>query len=201
MQVSQSFIPRTILLFFCALIGGNLLALNLWVLQNKSKLSVQSVPVAIAVTPTATPSPTTTPTPTITPSPQPTTSKISTSPIREIFIPIGTGTGNSDDWKDVDGLKIYVDSTKYGKIKTTVFEASVHVSNADQFVYVRLFNETDKHPVWFSELYFPDGRTATFLVSQPITLDTGNKLYKVQMKTQLKATTNLDQARIHLTLE
>lgn len=129
-----------------------------------------------------------------TPVPQP-----AGSTVKEYFIPIGGGSGNPMTYTNVNGLQVYVDSSQYGKIKQVLFEASVDVPTANQFVQVRLFNMTAKHPVWFSDLFFPGGVTPMFNVSAPITLDPGNNLYQVQMNTQLGFTANLDQSRIHIT--
>jgi hypothetical protein len=118
--------------------------------------------------------------------------------VKEFFIPFGSGSNSSSDWQDVEALQAYVDSANYEDLKSVVFEASVHVSTGNQTASVRLFNATDKHPVWFSEVLFNGGGSPQFLISKPITLDEGNKLYKVQMKTELKFIAVLDQARIHI---
>lgn len=120
------------------------------------------------------------------------------SQTKEFFVSFGSGTNATNDWEDVPGLKAYIDSSKYSSIKTVVFEASVRIPTGNEMAYVRLFNETDKHPVWFSDVSM-EGGTPQLLVSPPIILDQGNKLYKVQMKTSLKFTAILDQARIHIT--
>lgn len=117
---------------------------------------------------------------------------------REFFIPLGSSVNFSDDWQDVAGLQAYVDGSAYGRIKKITFEASVRVPTGNQTANVRLFNVTAKHPVWFSEVLFTGGGSPQFLVSEPIALDSGNSLYKVQMKTQLKYAAYLDQARIHI---
>ncbi|MEK7092836.1 MAG: hypothetical protein AAB907_04390, partial [Patescibacteria group bacterium] len=65
--------------------------------------------------------------------------------------------------------------------------------------YVRLFNATDKHPVWYSDLFLEGGATQ-LLISPAIQLDSGSKLYAVQMKTSLKFETNLLQSRLHIVL-
>lgn len=131
----------------------------------------------------------------------PSTNKAATSSVsqtKEFFVSFGSGSNATSDWEDVSGLKAYIDSTKYSSIKTVVFEASVRIPTGNEVAFVRLFNETDKHPVWFSDVSL-EGGEAKLLVSSPITLDQGNKLYKVQMKTSLKFTAILDQARIHIT--
>lgn len=120
------------------------------------------------------------------------------SGVKEFFIPFGSGSNSSDDWIDVYGLQAYVDSSQYPQIKSVAFEASVRIPTGNESAYVRLYNVTDKHPVWFSEVSL-DGGTPKLLISKPITLDLGNKLYQVQMKTSLKFQAILDQARLHIT--
>ncbi len=120
----------------------------------------------------------------------------STSVAKEYFIPLGTGTNAASDWTDVVGASATVDTAQYPKIKKVVFEATVSVPTGA--AYVRLFNATDKHPVWFSELSM-NTSGPTLLTTQAITLDRGSKLYQVQMKTQLKYPANLNQSRIHIT--
>jgi hypothetical protein len=121
-----------------------------------------------------------------------------TSSVKEFFVPFGSGTSSALDWQDVPGLQAYIDTGNYGKIKSTTFEATVRIPTANQSADIRLFNSTDKHPIWFSEIHFNVGDTATFLTSPNIVLDAGNKLYQVQIKTQLGSTTNIDQARLHI---
>jgi hypothetical protein len=120
--------------------------------------------------------------------------------VKEFFIPFGNGTNSSGDWEDVGGLKTLIDSSKYPSIKSITFEASVSIPTANQTAYVRLFNETDQHPVWFSDVSM-EGGTPQFLISKPIALDSGNKVYKVQMKTSLKFQAILNQARIHIIIK
>ena len=112
-------------------------------------------------------------------------------------MPFGSGETISDTWQDVPGLQVYIDSTKYEKIKTVTFEAAMRIPTANGIVYAQLYNATDSHPVWFSEVSM-EGSTSKLLVSSPITLDAGNKLYKVQMKTTLKYQSLLDSARVHI---
>lgn len=119
------------------------------------------------------------------------------SSVKEFFIPFGSGSSSAGDWQDVFGLQASIDSTNYQQIKSVTFEASVRIPTGNEVAYVRLFNVTDKHPVWFSEVSL-EGGTPKLLVSKPITLDTGSKVYQVQMKTSLKFQAILDQARLHI---
>ncbi len=127
----------------------------------------------------------------------PTQAQTSSSLAKEFFVPFGTGSSSSDDWQDVAGLKATLDPANYGSIKTVVFEASVRIPTGNEIAYVRLYNITDKHPVWFSDVSL-DGGVGQLLVSKPITLDSGNKTYQVQMKTSLKYPAFLDQSRLHI---
>lgn len=117
---------------------------------------------------------------------------------KEFFIPLGSGTGSDDNWADVSGASASIDASSYGKIKKVIFEATVSQPSGSQRIWLRLFNATDKHPVWFSEITTEETNPVT-LVSPAITLDSGNKLYQVQMKTQLRGVTNVTQSRIRIT--
>jgi len=135
------------------------------------------------------------PTPTKTPASAQTTS----STTREYYVPFGSGSGNSSDWKDLAGLQASIDSNGYSSIKSVVFEVSLHVPTGNETASVRLYNSTDNHPVWNSELTFNGNSSSVFMSSSPISLDSGNKLYKVQIKTQLQYPAIVDQSRVHIT--
>jgi len=144
--------------------------------------------------------------PTLTATPAPSLTTIPTRPsaivinepaIKDYFIPFGTGTSQAGDWTDVSGLQANIDFGNYQNIKEIHFEVSVNVPTTNQSVSIRLFNVTDKHPVWYSEV-----TTNNNYVSSPtIIYDKGPKLYQVQMKTQLQSLANLTQARIHIILK
>lgn len=118
--------------------------------------------------------------------------------VKEFFVPLGSGTNATDDWTDVAGASAYVDTASYGKLKNVTFEATVSQPVSSQKIWVRLFNASDKHPVWYSDIT-TDNAGPILLTSSPIVLDRGNKLYQVQMKTQLRGATNLTQSRLHIT--
>jgi len=115
--------------------------------------------------------------------------------VKEFYVPLGTGTVGFSIKLDVKGAAAYIDTKLYGKFKKVTFEASVSVPSGT--ASVRLFNATDKHPVWYSEMTLANAGPE-LLTSSAIALDSGNKLYQVQMKSQLGATTNLLQARVHI---
>jgi len=164
---------------------------------------------ALTVINQLTPSPSSIPTLISTKIPQPTL-KLSPVPIntakkvseeasiKEYFISFGTGNNQTSDWTDVSGLQANINFGNYQNIKEIRFEASVNVPTANQTVSVRLFNVTDKHPVWNSEVTTTNNN---YVVSSPIVYDFGSKTYQVQMKTQLKYLANLTLARLHIILQ
>jgi len=141
------------------------------------------------LTPTLTPTPTKTPT---------SSSTTQSSSIKEYYIPFGSGSGSSSDWQDIAGLQASIDKSGYPNIKSVVFEVSLHIPTGNQTANVRLYNATDGHPVWNSEITFDGNSTSVFKSSSPISLDSGNKTYKVQLKTQLKFEAIIDQSRVHI---
>jgi len=126
--------------------------------------------------------------------------QIIVSPVKEFFIPLGSGQGSGTDWTDVPGLQASLDPGSYPNVKQVVLEVSAQTPTGNQTASIRLFNKTAQHPVWFSDVSLSGG-DAKLLVSQPITLDTGNNTYQVQMRTQLGYQTNVLQSRIHITLQ
>lgn len=119
------------------------------------------------------------------------------STVKEFFVPFGQGSSMATDWTDVAALQATIDSSQYGQIKQALFEASMRIPTGNEHAYVRLFDVTDKHPVWYSEVSI-EGGTAQSVTSSPVKLDPGMKTYQVQMKTSLDYQAILDQARLHI---
>ncbi len=152
------------------------------------KEATSSVKLAVKVLATPTLAPTSVP---------PTQVPASSFSVKEFFVPFGTGSNASEDWQDIPGLRATLDPENYGSIKTVTFEATVRIPTGNEVAYVRLYNATDNHPVWLSDVSLAGG-TPQLLVSKPITLDSGSKIYQVQMKTSLKFQAFLDQSRLHI---
>jgi len=128
------------------------------------------------------------------------TPKLSTpeTTTKEFFISLGGGSTRAGDWEDMFGIEAYIDSSKYSHIKEVLFEAGMSIPNGNQKAHARLYNVTDGHMVWNSEVWL-EGGTPQLLISGPITLSPGKKLYRVQMKTQIRDLAVLSQARIKIT--
>lgn len=120
---------------------------------------------------------------------------------KEIFIPIGSGSTFKSDYEDLAGLEVTIDSAKYSLIESAVFEASIWVQDGNGKMFAQLYNTTDKHPVWFSEIAASSSKS-TLVTSPKITLDNGSRTYKVQAKTNLTSyAAHVENARIKIVLK
>jgi hypothetical protein len=158
--------------------------------------TTQELPSASAsLTPTSTP----TPSPTVTPIQPQTQTNVTNEPsIKDYYVPFGTGTNQTSDWADVPGMQAVIDFGNYKNIKEVYFEVNVNVPTGNEMVWVRLYNITDKHPVWYSEVTTTNNN---YVFSPSLIYDVGTKVYQVQMKTQLQYPANLTLARIHIILK
>lgn len=118
---------------------------------------------------------------------------------QEYFIPFGAANGASQGtYTTLPALSAYVNTSNYTNISTVTFEVSANIPNGNQTIYVQLYNATDGYAIPNSQVTMSGG-TPQLLISPNITLPTGNKLYQVQINTQLNASINIDQARLHIT--
>lgn len=135
-----------------------------------------------------------------TPQATPTTSPpsiIYTQSQHEFYIPLGVGSTSKNDWDDITSTDTLIDTSNYGLIKEAYFIASLRNPTQNGQIDAQLYNVTDKHPVWNSQVSL-NGPLSQTLTSRQITIDTGPKLYRVQIKSSLQATIYLDYAKIRL---
>ena len=211
---SYTHIVITLLLF---VIAGNLLILDLKVFSQKTNSPLNN---AISISPTSSPlSPIadnlscpqscltlisqTAKTPTSAPSINTTIiTTSSTEPTeRELYIPLGSGATAKSDWDDLTTTDTLIDTSKYGTIKEAYFNVILKNPSKTGDAQARLYNVTDKHPVWNSEVRM-DSLSEKQLASPKISLDTGSKLYRVQATSGLSAQITIDNAKLRLiTLE
>jgi len=118
----------------------------------------------------------------------------------EIYISVGAGSTTSLDWTDVPAAEVYIDTTKYGKIREAYFEAQLRVPMANGSVCARIFNQTDKAFVFSSEVC-STSQKGERVTSPKISLYSGNKLYRIQMKVTMPYEGILDLGRIKLVWE
>ena len=147
----------------------------------------------ITIKPTAlTPTPISTATPKLSPTPT-----IIANTTKEFFVPLGTGSGNASDWTVVSGLGAKIDPSNYGSIKTVTFEATLRIPTGNEIIWVRLYDASTYQAVSGSEITLAGG-TPTLLISQPVSLTSGDHLYQIQVKTQLQYPAYIDMARIRI---
>ncbi len=116
---------------------------------------------------------------------------------KEYYVPLGTGeVTESMDWVEITGAQADINSGSYGRIKEVYFQANLRMPSGTGRVYAMLYNITDKHPVWNSEV--SSISTTGENVSAKINLDEGSKLYKLKMKLSIPHKGNCDLARVKI---
>ena len=121
------------------------------------------------------------------------------SSIKEFYIPFGSGTTKSQQWEDIHGTDTTIDTSNYGSIKEIVFEASAQVPTGNGRVFIQLYNVTNKHPAWNSEVS-TESNTSVLLKTSNVVLDPGNNTYRIQLKSSLGAPALLDFARVKIVI-
>lgn len=120
---------------------------------------------------------------------------------KEIFIPLGSGSTNSNSYADLAGLEVTIDTTKYTAIDSVVFEASIRVEGGNGRAYAQLKNVTDNNPLIESMVSSTSG-TSEVKVSGNIPILSGSKKYGVMAKTDItNFAAHVDNARIKITLK
>lgn len=120
-----------------------------------------------------------------------------TSTQREFYIPLGSGNTSKSDWDDLTATETVIDPANYGRIKEAYFIASLSNPTQNGAVEAQLYNVTDKHLVWNSHVIM-NGPASQTITSDKIVLDTGNKLYRVQLKSTLRFAVSLENAKIRI---
>lgn len=127
---------------------------------------------------------------------QPAVPDVGSNSVKEYYIPLGSGMTRSSDYVALNGAEAYIDTSLYGPIKQAVFEVFLRNTTGNGQVYAKLFNVTDQHDVWFSEV-FMEGSPVT-RKDTTITLEPGSKLYRVMLKSTLAYDVYVDNARVKI---
>lgn len=131
------------------------------------------------------------------PSPRPVVVAQAPAAIREFYIPLGSGSTMKSTWENLTATETRVDTSSYGTISETTFIAALRNPTKNGQVEVQLYNVTDNHPVWGSHMIMSNAVSQT-MTSGPIQLDSGNKLYRVQIKSTLSYDAYLDSAKLRI---
>lgn len=119
---------------------------------------------------------------------------------RESYIPLGAGSTDKSSFADLTATETVIDPANYGTVKEAYFIASLKNPTRNGSVEAQLYNVTDKHPVWGSTVTMSSAESQT-ISSGKITIDTGSKLYRVQLKSTLNYTVSLDNSKIRIISE
>lgn len=122
------------------------------------------------------------------------------SQAKEIYIPLGQGSTESQEWVEIPGAEAVINKNNFLKIKSVIFEVSLRIPTGNGRVYAKLFNVTEKHDVWFSEVWAESSQSKRE-ESKPLTLGSGRHLYRVMMKSTMGYEAILDQARLKIVLQ
>lgn len=120
--------------------------------------------------------------------------------VKEFYIPLGQATIKNTSWVDAFGSEAVIDESNFPNPKSIIFEASLRVPSANGRVYAKLYDVTNKHDVWFSEVS-SEGSASYRAESKEITLSPGRNLYRVMMKTSMDYEGVLNWARIKIILK
>ncbi len=120
--------------------------------------------------------------------------------VKEFYVPLGSGSTTATSWTDIPGAEAYIDPANYGKIKSLTFEASLRVPSGSGRVYARLYNVNDKLGIFESEIS-GEGTDGIRVESSKLIFSSGNKLYRVQLKTTMGVEGDLDIGRIKILVE
>lgn len=112
------------------------------------------------------------------------------------YIPLGSGMSLKDQYEDLLSVQAYIDTASYPSIQKAYFEVFLRNPTGNGYAQAKLFNVTDKHDVWFSEVTFEGGGTA--LKTAQIILEPGNKLYRVMLRSSLKYDVYVENVRIKI---
>lgn len=123
-----------------------------------------------------------------------------TSGQKESYIPLGSGTTSKSDWDNIIATETIINPTNYGNIREAYFVAALRNPTQNGQTEAQLFNVTDNHLVWGSHVTM-NGPLSQTINSDKITLDTGNKLYRVQLRSTMSYPAYLDNAKIRIITE
>ena len=120
------------------------------------------------------------------------------SGVREFFVPFAGGDTRSRSWVDINAAQVTIDEERYDNIKEVYFEASLHIINGN--VSARLVNVTEDG-VYHDGVITHNNSVSTWKTSSSISLGSGNKTYRVQLKSDSGEVGVMDQARLRILVE
>src|SRR3989344_93035 len=126
-----------------------------------------------------------------------TTSNTQNQPVKEFYVPLGTGSTSSTSWVDLPGVEAYISPSNYGTIVEMYLEVAIRVPTGSGQVFARLKNVTDNNSLFESEVSY-EGTAGKLFSSGKIPVPSQTRLYRMQLRSSLGAEVVLDNARIKL---
>jgi hypothetical protein len=116
--------------------------------------------------------------------------------VKEVFIPLGSGSTNSTEWTTTSAQG-YVDTSVYPSLQTAYLQATLRSNSGS--IRARLLQNTDGVVVVGSEITsnVPESK---FIGSSQFGLSSGNKLYVVQLRSETGQDVFVENARLRLVL-
>jgi hypothetical protein len=165
-------------------------------LLSDREVTVSAEPIPLPVTPVPTPTPQVIEKETVF---EKVVTQIQKSQVKEYFIPLGRASIRAEHFRWTDtGAEAIVDLSNYVGVKQVSFEATLSVVSGE--VEARLYNVTDGYAVYGSTLV-GKGPHPTLHRSGNLVFHSGVKSYRVQMRTSLVYTAEMDNARIRILVE
>lgn len=119
------------------------------------------------------------------------------SPLKEYFIPLGTGTTSKNDWENLVSTETVINPAVYGSIQETYLIVSLKNTTRNGQVEARLYNATDNYPIYGSHVIMTDKSEQT-ITSQKFALPLTSKLFRIQLKSSLSFSVSLENARLKI---
>lgn len=119
------------------------------------------------------------------------------SPLKEYFIPLGTGTTSKNDWENLVSTETVINPAVYGNIQETYLIVSLKNTTQNGQVEARLYNATDNYPIYGSHVIMTDKSEQT-ITSQKFALPANSKLFRIQLKSSLSFSVSLENARLKI---
>jgi len=120
--------------------------------------------------------------------------------VKEVFIPLGSGQFEGNDWQLLPGTTTTVNTSLYRGIKSVFLQASLGIPNASGKVEARLYNLTDGYEVWGSHIE-NQGGGLKMISSSGFELPKGEKNYQLRVRSSIGSPALVGLARLRIILE
>ncbi len=119
--------------------------------------------------------------------------------VRDYFIPLGSANVQTADYSWTNtAVEVLLDLSNYPSVTNVTFDAVLSIQSGQ--VEARLFNATDGYEIGGSTLV-GDGNSPQYSSSSNLSLPSGSKVYRVQMRTSLNFSGSMENARVRIRVE